>query len=531
MNKISVIIGSIALFIISCQNVQQNSTEIKLIPVSIDESYGYIDQAGKFVINPQFLDATIFRDGLALVLSHDNSYGYINEIGEYIIPPTKYKDVTPFFEGLAWVVKENEAPTAINTKGEVKFTLKEAEEVRFFNEDLAAFKITSENGIQNWGFIDNTGKIIINPQFALVRYFNGGLCAVANNDGKWGYIDKTGKLIINYQFDSAWDFINNKAVVALGKKTGVIDKTGKLIINPQYDFLYIDGDNYLIMQNDKYGWCDKNEIIIINPQFDRADPFNGNKITSVASGDKYGYIDTKGKFVINPQFDIALPFNGKLALVMNNEKFGFIGKDGKYVVNPQFSDISDDFLMSILSHSQKLYLEQFYFDFCGVSTDYFDINGIIDRIKKEITANTVNGVGVNTPFDGMKKKYSIEYEYADQNANNFNIQPINREKITKEAEFNLYIDSNSGMHTFLYHIFLLGNGKYRTASLTKEIEKYLMSIGYTKDSDETETYVQFRNNIQIISILQKNEYSNISIRIISSEQEKKEKEGDYGYLN
>lgn len=466
MNKISVIIGSIALFIISCQNVQQNSTEIKLIPVSIDESYGYIDQAGKFVINPQFLDATIFRDGLALVLSHDNSYGYINEIGEYIIPPTKYKDVTPFFEGLAWVVKENEAPTAINTKGEVKFTLKEAEEVRFFNEDLAAFKITSENGIQNWGFIDNTGKIIINPQFALVRYFNGGLCAVANNDGKWGYIDKTGKLIINYQFDSAWDFINNKAVVALGKKTGVIDKTGKLIINPQYDFLYIDGDNYLIMQNDKYGWCDKNEIIIINPQFDRADPFNGNKITSVASGDKYGYIDTKGKFVINPQFDIALPFNGKLALVMNNEKFGFIGKDGKYVVNPQFSDISDDFLMSILSHSQKLYLEQFYFDFCGVSTDYFDINGIIDRIKKEITANTVHGIGVYTPAEEVKKKITIEKH---ENEQFFVATFIKNEKITEGAELEMNIISENGINKFHTFIFLTGNGRYRRVSVIKEL--------------------------------------------------------------
>ena len=52
--------------------------------------------------------------------------------------------------------------------------------------------------VQNgkWGFIDKTGKIIINPQFDEVDFFSEGLCAVKIGN-KWGYIDKKGKYAWN----------------------------------------------------------------------------------------------------------------------------------------------------------------------------------------------------------------------------------------------------------------------------------------------------------------------------------------------
>lgn len=52
--------------------------------------------------------------------------------------------------------------------------------------------------------------------------------------GNWGYIDKTGKIIINLQFDGAWSFSEGLALVEIGKRQGYIDKTGKFIINPQF---------------------------------------------------------------------------------------------------------------------------------------------------------------------------------------------------------------------------------------------------------------------------------------------------------
>ena len=49
-----------------------------------------------------------------------------------------------------------------------------------------------------------------------------------------GFLDKTGKIVINRQFDSAAEFSEGLAVVKSGDKYGYIDKTGKTIINPQF---------------------------------------------------------------------------------------------------------------------------------------------------------------------------------------------------------------------------------------------------------------------------------------------------------
>ena len=73
--------------------------------------------------------------------------------------------------------------------------------------------------------------------------------------------------------------------------------------------MQIDGDWFLIAQDDKYGWIDREGAYVINPQFEGAYPFNGKKLAPVIIGDsdKWGYIDEKGLIKINPQFRHAYP--------------------------------------------------------------------------------------------------------------------------------------------------------------------------------------------------------------------------------
>ena len=335
-----------ASILVSCVGVDSIGEEVLLIPVKNGEEFQYIDKDGKIVINPQFKTATVFREGLALVeTSGDNpQFGFINEDGKYVIN-AQYNQATIFTEGLAWIVSENSAPTAIDTEGQLKFTLQDAETVKIFKEGLAAFSIVNEEGEEKWGFVDKTGKTVINPQFSEVSNFSNEKCAVRNDDGKWGFIDKEGGIVINPQFDAATDFNKGKCVVTYSDKQGVIDIEGKYIINPQFSTMRIDGDLYLVNQDGKFGWCDNDGKLIINPQFSEAFPFLGNELTSVKSGESYGYIDKEGKYIINPQFELALPFDGSLALVTSAGKVGFIDVEGKYIINPQFDDVSLDFIV------------------------------------------------------------------------------------------------------------------------------------------------------------------------------------------
>ena len=53
-------------------------------------------------------------------------------------------------------------------------------------------------------------------------------------NGKFGYIDQTGTVVIEPQFDRAYYFSDNRARIQKGDKYGFINKEGKIIVDPVY---------------------------------------------------------------------------------------------------------------------------------------------------------------------------------------------------------------------------------------------------------------------------------------------------------
>ena len=72
------------------------------IPLEQGGKWGYVDQAGKFVIAPQFDSADPFSEGMAEV-ELNGRLGWISTDGHFVIQ-TKYFKAGPFKEGLAWVL-------------------------------------------------------------------------------------------------------------------------------------------------------------------------------------------------------------------------------------------------------------------------------------------------------------------------------------------------------------------------------------------------------------------------------------------
>ena len=500
--KISAI-AIIATAITACGGGEKDIDTVKLMPVKMGKEFQYVDAEGKIIINPQFSEATIFRNGLALVQTSGDKpqWGFIGEDGKFVII-ANYKSATVFSEDLAWVVSENAAPSCINTKGELKFTLTNAEEVKIFSDGLAGFKEINETGEEKWGFVDKEGKVKINAQFSNIGKFVGGKCPVSNIDNKWGYIDKEGKLLINNQFDGAESFFNGSAVVKSGGKAGLIDATGKYLINPQFSDMQNDGDLFLVEQDEKFGWTDKDGKIIINPQFSKAFPFTNGKLAAVQSGKSYGYIDKEGKIIINAQFDMALPFNGKLALVVSSNKIGFIDNEGKYVINPQFDDVSKDLVE---------YFQTGGSSFSGVTTDFFNIGALTSRIKIDAPEGLSFNSAMAEVLTKLKKAQTDFNKYSEENI------MISHEKITNDATLDFYVLANpwvSGGYDysfnpaikptgFIYRINLTGKGIGKEDALKTAIETSL--IGYTKDataSNEIESV--YKNAKQSVKIFIKN---------------------------
>lgn len=500
-----IIVLSLAILLTGC-SLFKSSKEVDLIPFIQKDKYGFFNLEGKIVINPQFAFATAFREDLALVkTTGDNpKWGYINKEGKYVINAT-YKDATVFQNGLAWVVTENGAPTAINKEGETQFTLKEADKVHLFHEDLAAFcKIDSTT--TKWGFVDKEGKQTINPQFHEVGNFSDGKCPVKNKDGKWGYINKEGKIVINYQFENVQNFKNNKAVVYVDDKAGVIDQEGKYIINPQFQYAYVDEDKYLVYQDDKAGWCDEDGKFTINPQFDTAERFNDSDLASIKSSDMYGYIDDEGKIMINPQFEEASEFIGDIAIVKSGDKYGLIDKEGKYIVNPQFDDIGSDIYYYLSDYSIKF----------SIDSDYLDT----DKILKVINLNSPENLNFDDNFQTILIKTNKDIEDFDAYSDNNLI--FEKKSITNDVSYGFVVmgnlkDINSYSYEyyvteekptgFLYGFDLSGKALGKAESIQKAFEKKLTSYNLIKKGYFDNAYTSvYRNDkcIIVISSIDKN---------------------------
>ena len=59
-----------------------------------------------------------------------------------------------------------------------------------------------------------TVETIIDPQYEDAQNFSGDYAAVKKN-GKWGYIDETGKVVIDFKYDWAGLFSEGVAAVAV----------------------------------------------------------------------------------------------------------------------------------------------------------------------------------------------------------------------------------------------------------------------------------------------------------------------------
>src|SRR5919199_481004 len=136
------------------------------------------------------------------------------------------------------------------------------------------------------GYIDQTGKVVIPPQFAghesgafslhdaIAFGFHDGL-APANMGKQWGYINVSGQFVISPQFDHAQPFVEGLAAVEFRRGNaypslwGYIDKTGELVIKPHFE----EAANF------------QNELAAVKRENDSA----------------WSYIDKTGKFVWTSQ--------------------------------------------------------------------------------------------------------------------------------------------------------------------------------------------------------------------------------------
>ena len=154
------------LFIIGCSSAGKKNESANLTVFQAGTLYGYKNASDKIVIPAEYMRAEAFQNQIAFVA--DRQKWMIIDTKGKIVP------ITPF------LIEENNMPDA-------------------FNEGLA--RLEKDGKI---GYYDNTGKVVIAPQFTFAYPFEGGKAKVCTDCkketkknkteyvGKYFFIDTTG---------------------------------------------------------------------------------------------------------------------------------------------------------------------------------------------------------------------------------------------------------------------------------------------------------------------------------------------------
>lgn len=216
--------------------------------------------------------------------------------------------------------------------------------------------------VQNnlWGFIDQLGKIVIQPKYAFADFFSQGRALVLKNE-KYGFIDVLGNEIIVPQFNDAYAFKYNMCIVITSeKKTGLMDLFGNWLVQPKYDDIIIINPNKVWLQSQQgYQLFDVN-LNIIHPTFFTEITDFHNNYCLVFDQDKQMIIDLNGNtsfttdnalerfgdfFILDAQDSLAvIDETGKVILPYHNYEFGNYNTKGltPFVLNDKIGYINQD---------------------------------------------------------------------------------------------------------------------------------------------------------------------------------------------
>ncbi|MHB8129716.1 MAG: WG repeat-containing protein [Mobilitalea sp.] len=435
----------------------------------------------------------------SLFLAYQNindeiKYGYIDETGLFVIQPA-FDFAQDFNDGVA-VVTINNIYCVIDTDGNIIFT---NEMIEDFHNGMAIFA-TFKNDSPLYGYIDTTGKVIIEPQYRLASSFKEDNSAyVSTGSGKYARIDKTGTVLETFELDSKYDNwwrIDDGYIVyndSEKNKFGAINVKGEIIFEPIYsDIKYLGHDLFAIKEPDfEYFYEIENAPAAIYNQ-------KGEQLTD------YSLYD-------------LIPYYGDYSSATDSTSTYFVGLDGKEVTTlPKFegrgtlkllgdvvkADIDSDVIYSqtdgtiiwqsdhsytlangVIIRSEKLKPNKY------VSVNYPQIEGLTDA-DVQITINdelrrifTENRLALNE--DDM---LSVE--------DTFQTELINNLLIIKKEGYDYPFGAAHGMPLREYYYIDLTTGVfYEFSDLFKEDSDYITKIN---DLIGTEIKIQSENEDSMI---------------------------------
>lgn len=259
--------------------------------------YGYVDSQGEVAIEPAFLDARAFSEGLAAV-QVAGGWGYIDRDGRWVIPP-RYSAAASFADGRAAVRDERRL----------------------------------------WGYVDTTGRVVVPPRFQRASRFVDGRAYGLLPDGQVESIDRDGRIAASALAkehaslgDASMEFSREESSEHDPDVTLQVRRADRALVEAVIGsdrlpvWVKIDGQF-------RAGYDDLAGRRMIEPTFDDAGPFIDG-LARVKSEDGYGFIRPDGSVAVPLEFESALlRFSAGRTLVVSDDRAWLIDTSGRRVAD------------------------------------------------------------------------------------------------------------------------------------------------------------------------------------------------------
>lgn len=314
--------------------------------------FGYIDINGSKITEFEYDHALSFCEGRAAVKKSgsDGKWGYIDRSGNTVIPCI-YDWAYWFSGGLAPVVKDGKLGYIDINGNELTdfgydFFADPAASVSIgFSQDSdgGCYAAVSKNGIKY--FIDQNGNVVNQHalEYDYVSAPADGLATIAvgeyddpflakrahmqhiSRKRKWGFVDITGKVVIEPEYDIV--FYNGDIVILKNEnenKNYFMDKSGKVLFVSEHDWVGGSYDGLIcVRKNNKYGYINIRGETIIPLEYDAAKAFSEGYAPVMKNG-RFGYIDKSGLTVTDFEYDSAGCVGEGIGIVKKGRQWGLV---------------------------------------------------------------------------------------------------------------------------------------------------------------------------------------------------------------
>ncbi len=327
------------------------------------QKWGYINEKAQFLIKPEYDGVEGFNNsGIAAAFlltdsgyySSDRNVYVLNTSGEKLYEQVK---ASGYFVTDDYIIIVAQGKSRfINSKGEVFFETDK--EVAGYSDGMLRYNEQSSD-VYKYGFMDQSGKVIIPAIYSFAEPFAAGRARVTAENGE-------------------------------NTESFFIDKQGNKVVSQDQPVLFHDNST------NKYGYKGNDGKVIVEPAYKYANEFeNGRAVVHVSGGededDFLGLIDESGNYIIKPEYTGINYIGEGLYAVGKGTLVSFDRYAPKAIFDRQGKQLTDFVYYDVQSFNDG------YASACDSTTTFFiDKSGAaVDGMPR------VNGIGVLTLRDGI----------------------------------------------------------------------------------------------------------------------------------